>query len=549
MSRHTRGGGATRRGSCEMSNIIRLHERDIVTTAERGREFWRGVLLAGGFTALPRWTLEPVPGVGEHEARIPDEVVAALRRLADELAVPFSSVLLTAHAKVLAALSGEREVWTGYAAGDGNPPLPCRMTTEPHSWRGVLLETHRAESDLLSHEEFPVDDLRRELGLTKPLFETVFDVTADDGGEFAEETVLWVSFLEHDGLVLRLRYRTEVLDADCAARIAGYHLTALALIAADPDAEHSRQSLLSGEELHFQLDGLAGPRRKLPDRRVHELFEERVRAHPDAIAAVHGNRQRTYRELNAHANQLARALSARGLRREGVVAVVTERNLDWMAAVLAIFKAGGAYLPIEPHFPADRIARTLSRAGCRLVLTERGSAAMLDQALDSLSGVQTLFIDTSYEEDHPDGDLGVDVAPDQLAYIYFTSGSTGEPKGAMCEHAGMLNHLCAKIDDLSIGEGDVVAQTAPQCFDISLWQLISAVLVGGRTLIIEQEVILDARRLIDKLVDGRVAVVQVVPSYLEVLVSYLAQSPRKLQNLSIHFKIAAGTGIGQRTPE
>src|SRR5439155_10446560 len=173
---------------------------------------------------------------------------AALRRLADELAVPLSSVLLTAHAKVLGALSGEREVATGYAAVEGRRPLPCRMTTEPHSWRGVLLATHRAESDLLSHEGFPVDDLRRELGLTKPLFETVFEVTADDGGELAEETVLWVGFLKHDGLVLRLRYRTDVLDADCAAKIAGYHLTALALIAADPDAEHKRQSLLSAKE-------------------------------------------------------------------------------------------------------------------------------------------------------------------------------------------------------------------------------------------------------------------------------------------------------------
>src|SRR5881296_510198 len=425
MSRHTRGGGATRRGSCEMSNIIRLHERDIVTTAERGREFWRGVLLGGGFTALPRWTLQPVPGVGEHEARIPDELVAALRRLADELAVPLSSVLLTAHAKVLGALSGEHEVSTGYAAVEGRRPLPCRMTTEPHSWRGMLLETRRAELELLSHAGFSVDDLRRELGLTKPLFETVFEVTADDGGELAEETVLWVSFLEHDGLVLRLRYRTDVLDADCAARVAGYHLTALALIAADPDAEHKRQSLLSGEELRFQLHGLAGPRRKLPDCRVHELFEERVRAHPDAVAAVHGNRQWTYRELNARANQLARALLARGLCHEDVVGVVTERDLDWMTAVLAIFKAGGAYLPIEPHFPADRIARTLSRAGCRLILTERGSTSMLDQALESLSGVETLLIDAAHEEDHPDGDLGVDVAHDQLAYIYFTSGSTG----------------------------------------------------------------------------------------------------------------------------
>src|SRR5437667_6753733 len=147
MSRRGRDGAATRRGRCEMS----------------------------GFTVVPRWTLKPMPGVGEHEARISDELVAALRRLADELAVPLSSVLLTAHAKVLGALSGEGEVSTGYAAMEGRPPLLCRMTTEPHSWREVLLETHRVELELLSHAEVPVDDLRRELGLAKPLFETEFD--------------------------------------------------------------------------------------------------------------------------------------------------------------------------------------------------------------------------------------------------------------------------------------------------------------------------------------------------------------------------------------
>ena len=95
----------------------------------------------------------------------------------------------------------------------------------------------------------------------------------------------------------------------------------------------------------------------------------------------------------------------------------------------------------------------LSRAGCQLVLTEPGSTATLDQAVKSLPDAQTLFIDAGCEEDHPDGNLGIRVAPDQLAYIYFTSGSTGEPKGAMCEHAGMVNHLFAKIDDLGIGEG------------------------------------------------------------------------------------------------
>ncbi|MFG2629628.1 amino acid adenylation domain-containing protein [Streptomyces sp. NPDC048473] len=495
------------------------------------REFWRAVLVAGGFTAIPRWTLNPVTGVGEHEATVPDDVVAALGRLANDLAVPLESVLLAAHAKVLAALSGEHEVTTGYVTVEGGRPLPCRLTTEPDSWRALLLDTHRVASNVLLHKDFPVDDLRRELGLAEPSVETVFDPHGSRG-ELAGNAVLWVGFSQHGGhSVLRLRYRTDALDADCAIRIAGYHVSALALIAADPDAEHGRLSLLCAEELRFQLEGLAGPRRELPDRRFHELFEQRVAAHPDAVAAVHGERQLTYRELNARANRLGRALLARGLRPEGVVAVVTERNLDWMAAVLAVFKAGGVYLPIEPHFPADRIAAMLARAACGLVLTEPGSTATLDQALDSLSGIQKLFVGAACEEDRADDDLGLRVAPDQLAYIYFTSGSTGEPKGAMCEHAGMLNHLYAKIDDLEISEGQVVAQTAPQCFDISLWQLVSGLLVGGQTLLVEQEVILDVQRFVDKIIDGRVAVLQVVPSYLDVVVSCLKQHPRELPDL------------------
>jgi amino acid adenylation domain-containing protein len=502
---------------------------DVLT--ETGREYWCGVLGVGGFIAMPRWTRDPIPGVAVHDAAIPEDLVAASGRQADELDVPLSSVLLAAHAKVLSTLSGERHVATGYVSGTGHRPLPCRLTTEAESWRELLLDTHRVEAQLLSHADYPVDELRRELGVIAPEFETVFDPTGNDG-DLGEDTVLRLGIAQRgEELVLRLRYRTEVLDADCAARIAGYHLSALELLVADLDAEHSRQSLLSAEELDFQREVLAGRRRELPECRVHELFEQHVAAHPDSVAAVLGARWWSYAELNGRANRLARALLARGLGREDVVAVVTERNLDWLAAVLAVFKAGGVYLPIEPHFPADRIAAMLSRAGCGLVLTEPGSTTTLDQALTALPDAQMLFIDAASEEDRPDGNLGVEVAPDQLAYIYFTSGSTGEPKGAMCEHAGMLNHLFAKIDDLGIGADRVVAQTAPQCFDISLWQLVSALLVGGRTVLVEQQVILDVERFVDTIIEGRVTVMQVVPSYLEVVLSYLEQHPRELSAL------------------
>lgn len=519
--------------------------------ASTSREFWHGVLAAGsGFTPLPRWTRVPVAGVAEYETPVPAGQTTALRRLADDLGVPLNCVLLTAHAKVLAALSGEQEVTTGYVAAVGRRPLPCRLTTGPGSWRTLLQHTHHAVAHLLAHQDFPVEDLRRELGLVEAPFETVLDPTgisgdlpaaegqpatepARDDSTLAADTALWTGIAHHDDgrLTLRLRYRTDVLDADCAARIAGYHLTALALIAADPDADHTGQSLLSAEELRFQLHDLAGPGRDLPQHRVHELFEQRVRQHPDAVAAQHGNREWTYQELNVRANRLARALRAHGLHREGVVAVAMERNLDWLAAVLAVFKAGGAYLPIEPHLPAERIKAMLARAGCGLVMTEPAATTTLQSALASQPAVRTLSVDTACGQEHSGADLGIDIAPDQLAYIYFTSGSTGEPKGAMCEHQGMLNHLYAKIDDLEIGEGQVVAQTAPQCFDISLWQLLAPLLAGGRALLIEQEAILDAARFVDTVARGRVTVLQVVPSYLDVVLSHLEQHPRTLPDL------------------
>jgi amino acid adenylation domain-containing protein len=491
----------------------------MVTTDDADRRYWRDAL-AGGGTAIPRWAPEPVAGVAEHVAPMPPDLAAAVRSLAESVGVPVSAVLLAAHARVLAALAGDQEIVTGYVTP--GRCLPCRLATGHPTWRALVADTARVEAELLAHQDFPVDWLAAELGLARP-----YDVEFGRGAP-AAGSVLRVAVAPGS---VRLAYRTDALNEGAAARIAGYHLAALRLATTDPDAAPGGQSLLSVQELGFQLDGLAGRYRELPELRCHELFQRRAAAHPDRVAAVCGDRQWTYGELNARANRLAGALLARGLGREDVVAVVTERNLDWLAAVLAVFKSGGVYLPIEPHFPSERIATILSRAGCRFVVTESASTATLEAALAGQDGIRTVLVVAAEYEGHSAADPGVEVTPDQLAYIYFTSGSTGEPKGAMCEHAGLLNHLYAKIDDLEIGAGQVVAQTAPQCFDISLWQLVSALLVGGRTLIVPQDVVLDVERFVRTVVAGQVSVLQVVPSYLEAVLSYVEQNPTVLECL------------------
>ena len=488
-------------------------------SSAEGRAFWARLLDSSASTPIARWArpdaVEP-ERTGTHQRPVPG---AALREVAGSLGVRAGVLALAVHAKVIAAVTGEPQVLTGYRV-DSADPMPLALDVAGGSWRELVDLARRADDDFRANLPYSAQELRADLGHAQPLFDSVLDL----GGDPAEvqDVALHVVFDESADL-LRLAFRTDRLSTEQTDRMAGYYLAAFSQLVEDLDA--APQSLLSDDERELQLSGMAGPDRELPQQRMHELFEERVRRHPDAIAAVHGETEWTYRRLNERANQIAHALLDRGLRAEDVVAVVTDRNLDWMASVLAVFKAGGCYLPIEPDFPSDRIARTLARSECRFALAEIGRTRTLEGAE---SGVEVLPL---RDIDGATTDPDVPVGPDQLAYVYFTSGSTGEPKGAMCEHAGMTNHLYAKIEDLGIAEGSVVSETAPQCFDISLWQLVSALLVGGRTLIVEQDVILDVQRFVDKVSAHRVQIMQLVPSYLETVLSYLEDAPRELPDL------------------
>jgi amino acid adenylation domain-containing protein len=480
---------------------------------------------AGASTLLPRWVARPTPDGAREGTYLRDVDPAAatgVRRVARDLDVSWMAIALAAHVRVLATLSGDPTVTTGLRLAGTDRVATRGLAVAAGGWTELV---RAAEEAVLGS---------RDDGDTGEPPDTILDLRdeAIDGPGDAGALCTSVRW-DGDSLVVVLGYRTDAVDTDYAARLAGYYVTALACLVAAPEREHAACCLVTVEEREMQRAALCGPRRPLPTRRLHELFEDRARRHPDVVALVHRDRRWTYGELNQRANRLARALVRAGLDAENTVAVVMHRDLYWAASVLAVFKAGGAYLPIEPGYPPQRIARMLERAGCRYVLTGPDSETNFASVRSADAVILPAEIVSAPGHPSDDENLDLPVEPGQLAYVYFTSGSTGEPKGVMCEHAGMVNHVLAKVEDLEITAGSVVAQVASQCFDISLWQLVSALVVGGRTVIVEQDAVPDTARFLDVITRTAVEVLQVVPSYLEALLHHLAQQPRELPALRI----------------
>lgn len=473
---------------------------------------------AQAVTRILAWTdpdAEPTTSVGQLAVPVAPPVVAALRGL--DATGGLATALLAAHVKVLGALTAEPAVLTGYRAVTGSGG--CLVSLAATSWRGLMGAAAEAAARMIPAPA----NLETELDLRG------LDGRVEDSALDPHLILRAGAGLTGDRLTLTILYRQDRLNADAASRIAGYYLTALRVMGRDPDAPHAAACLLSEAERDYQQNGLAGPRRPVSGRMFPQLFQEQAAARPDDLACRHREVRWTYAELNARANRIANALLDRGLRPEDVVTVVMERNLNWLAAILGVLKAGGVYQPVRPDFPVDRVAVQLMRSDSVFAVTELESEHVLRAALAQAARTAAVVYAEDPVADSADPRPAIDGR--QAAYIYFTSGSTGIPKGALCEHAGMVNHLAMKVEDMRLRSGDVVAQIASQCFDISLWQLLAPLLVGGSTEIIDTDVQMDVTAFIERLARGGIQVIQVVPAYLDVLLSHLELHPRDLGDL------------------
>ncbi|MFL6117997.1 amino acid adenylation domain-containing protein, partial [Actinophytocola sp.] len=293
-----------------------------------------------------------------------------------------------------------------------------------------------------------------------------------------------------DALVGRLVYATDLFTADTVERLADRFLRVLTAVAADPGQPVDEIDLLAPRERQEVLHDWNDTAVEFPTTpRAHEIFEARVRESPDATAVVHADGSAlTWSELNAQANRLAGLLVARGVGPDRPVAVALPRSVRQIAAIIAIFKAGGVYLPIDPELPAARIEYLLTDARPVLVVTD----SVTEPAVALLPDLASLVLDApavrAELRGHPDADLGAPAGDHRSgAYVVYTSGSTGRPKGVVVTHSGLLSLATSQAERLAVSPDSRVLQFASPSFDGAWWELSMALFTGATLVLADPE--------------------------------------------------------------
>ena len=345
---------------------------------------------------------------------------------------------------------------------------------------------------------------------------TIRDVTIQDQTDIP----LTVQAVPGTALQLEVLYDAAHVDPLAARRMLDEWRWMLQQCAADLERPLQTFTLVSPETLPAVLAMATGPDGPLDlSATVLDAWDAQVALRPDAIALVCDDRCLTFREVDARATRWARALcQAAPLSSDALVALAFPRSEQMVIAMLATWKCGAAYLPLDPHYPDARLQQVLDTARPALLVRDEGGLSAAVDAfwapLGAVTSVQAL--DAAADEAPPVPAVRRPTGRD-LAYVIFTSGSTGRPKGAMVEHTGMLNHLQAKIEDLQLGPDSRVVQNASHCFDISVWQSLAGMVAGGQTIVCTDALVRDPDVLLAQLRAACATVLEVVPSYLGAL--------------------------------
>ncbi|NEW68833.1 non-ribosomal peptide synthase/polyketide synthase [Streptomyces rhizosphaericus] len=328
-----------------------------------------------------------------------------------------------------------------------------------------------------------------------------------------------------------LEFSTDLFDRATAHTLTERLLRLLTEAVAEPTAPVSRVDLLDEAEVRSVLWDWNDTAGEVPSRSVVELFEERVARTPDAVAVVAGGVSLTYGELNARAGRLARLLVDRGVRAEGFVAVALPRSVDLVVALLAVWKAGAAYLPLDTEYPADRLAYMLQDAAPTLILTTTETGNHLPET----TGIPRLLLDEPVVRDALGDPAGPEEARAALdlntsAYVIYTSGSTGRPKGVVVPQGPLANFVVAMAERFQLTGADRLLAVTTVGFDIAGLELFVPLLSGAAVVVAERDVVRDPVALCGLVSAERVSVMQATPSLWRAV---LAEDPAVLGGVRV----------------
>lgn len=499
------------------------------------------------------------------------DAIKALARQAE--ATPFM-VLATAFQLLLGRLSGQYDILLG-------TPVAGRNRTETEHLVGFFLNNLVLRTDLSGNPSFlellgrvrqtaleayanqdvpfekVVEELQLERDLSRqPLFQVMFimqngspptlklpglqleRLPNHNGASPYDLTVAATELPE--GLRVQVEYAMDLFDDKTIARWIGHYETILTAVSANPQQPVGNISLLTAREAVQQQEWNNTKQIFPVERSLVQLFEEQAAQTPDQLAFICGDEQLTFAELHQQSSRVARYLWARGVRQGTAIGICLHRSLPMVVGLLGILKAGAAWLPLDPAYPAERLALMLDDAGVEVVLTHGDLTAVLPPSHRQ----KAICLDDPAIElaQFPDNDLQIPLLSDSLAYLIYTSGSTGRPKGVAVPHRQILNRLHWMWATYPFAPGEVGCQKTALSFVDAIWEIFGPLLRGVPTVILPDEVMKDPMRMVDSLANHGVTRLWFVPSFLRVLLETVPNLQAKLPKLN--FWVTSGEPIG-----
>ncbi len=506
-------------------------------------DYWREAL-AGTPPVLLLPTDKPRPPAltfrgATEQFVLPKTLLEELRTLGKQEQTTLFMVLEAAFASLLHRYSGQSDLLvgtpiSGRTQSETQHLVGCFLNTvvlrsqldDGQTFRSLLHQTRERALGAFAHAEIPFARLVATLAPERdpsrtPLFQVMFvlfdpesasrsSILSDrrelETGTSKFDMTLLISITE-DGLVGRMEYSTDLFEAETIRRMCRHFGVLLEGLAHRPDQPIGRLPILTEADTQQLLVEWNRTESDYPRAEpLAQLIEAQVARTPEAVAVVYGDEALTYAELDASANQLAHELRARGVGPDRLVGICIERSLDLVVGLLAIIKAGGAYLPLDPFLPAERLRTMLEDSGTTLVLTQDSLRA----TLPAFAGSPCSVDDPSWRS-RPRDNPSVAVAPEQLAYVIYTSGSTGKPKGVEVPRGALTNLLWSMREWLGLTAADRLLAVTTISFDIAGVDMWLPLLVGARMVVASREEAVDGERLGEQIDRHGITFLQATP--------------------------------------